>query len=134
MAVSKYPSHRLLTTIPVLRVFTSSLESCFDLPWQSQRPQSGTGSGVYMGEQLILTGAHVVNDATFIQVQKLSSARRVVAELKSICHDADLALLKVDDPRFFEDLEIAKLGELPELKDQETMLTCSTYREAEKRS
>ena len=103
---------------PVLRVFTTSLESCFDLPWQSQRPQSGTGSGVYIGDQLILTGAHVVNDATFIQVQKLSSARRVVAELKSICHDADLALLKVGDPSFFEDLEVAKLGNLPELKDK----------------
>ena len=103
---------------PVLRVFTTSLESCFDLPWQSQRPQSGTGSGVYMGEQLILTGAHVVNDATFIQVQKLSSAQRVVAQLKSICHDADLALLWVDDQEFFDDLEAAKLGELPELKDK----------------
>ena len=103
---------------PVLRVFTTSLESCFDLPWQSQRPQSGTGSGVYMGKQLILTGAHVVNDATFIQVQKLSSAQRVVAKLKSICHDADLALLWVDDQEFFDDLEAAKLGELPELKDR----------------
>lgn len=103
---------------PVLRIFTTSLESCFDLPWQSQRPQSSTGSGVYLGDQLILTNAHVVNDATFIQVQKLSSAHRVVAELKSICHDADLALLWIKDESFFNDLEPAKIGRLPQLKDK----------------
>jgi S1-C subfamily serine protease len=103
---------------PVLRVFTTSMETCFDMPWQKQRPQKGTGSGVYLGDNLILTGAHVVHDATFIQVQKLSSAERTIAVIKSICHDADLALLSVKDEDFLSDLDPAPLGALPELKDR----------------
>lgn len=103
---------------PVLRVFTMSMDRCFDLPWQRQRPSKGCGSGVYLGENLILTGAHVVHEATFIQVQKLTAAERVIAEVRSICHDSDLALLSVTDPSFLEDLQPATLGALPELKDK----------------
>ena len=102
---------------PVVRVFTTRMETCFDLPWQRKRPQKGSGSGVYLGDHHILTGAHVIQGATFIQVQKLSSPDKVIAEVKSICHDADLALLSVSDASFFEDLEAASIGALPELKD-----------------
>ncbi len=103
---------------PVLRVFTTHMEPCFDIPWQTKRSQKGTGSGVYIGQNEILTGAHVVNDATFIQVQKLTSPDKVVARVRSICHDADLALLCVDDEDFLSELTPADLGPLPELKDQ----------------
>lgn len=103
---------------PVVKVFTTSMESCFDLPWQRKRPQKGRGSGVYLGNQMILTGAHVVHDATFIQVQKLSDPDRTIAEILSVCHDADLALLTVKDDTFFDDLTPASLGALPELKSR----------------
>ena len=84
---------------PVVRVFTTRMETCFDLPWQRKRPQKGSGSGVYLGDHHILTGAHVIQGATFIQVQKLSSPDKVIAEVKSICHDADLALCLSLTPR-----------------------------------
>ena len=103
---------------PVVRVFTTRMETCFDIPWQRKRPQKGTGSGVYLGGQLILTGAHVIQGATFIQVQKLTSPDKVIAEVSSVCHDADLALLHVRDEGFLSDLESASIGELPELKDR----------------
>ena len=103
---------------PVVRVFTTSMPTCFDMPWQKKRPEKGSGSGVFLGDGLILTGAHVIHEATFIQVQKLSSAKRVIAELYSVCHDADLALLKVEDENFFNDLQPATVGELPNIKDQ----------------
>jgi S1-C subfamily serine protease len=103
---------------PVLRVFTTALESCFDLPWQTKRPNKGTGSGVYLGNGEILTGAHVIQDATFIQVQKLSAPDKIIAHVSSICHDCDLALLSVDDSDFLKDLEPASIGELPNLRDR----------------
>ena len=105
-------------TSPVVRVFTTRMETCFDLPWQRRRPQKGTGSGVYLGDHQILTGAHVIQGATFIQVQKLTSPDKVIAEVTSVCHDADLALLSVKDEVFLSDLEPASIGELPELKDR----------------
>jgi S1-C subfamily serine protease len=94
------------------------METCFDLPWQRRRPQKGSGSGVYLGDHQILTGAHVIQGATFIQVQKLTSPEKVIAKVTSICHDADLALLSVQDEEFLSDLEPASIGDLPELKDR----------------
>ena len=102
---------------PVVRVFSTHMEMCFDIPWQTKRTQKGTGSGVYLGNNEILTGAHVVSSATFIQVQKLSSPDKVIAQVKSICHDCDLALLTIQDDDFLNDLEAAPLGDLPELRD-----------------
>ena len=94
------------------------METCFDIPWQKRRPQKGSGSGVYLGDHQILTGAHVIQGATFIQVQKLTSPDKVIAEVTSVCHDADLALLSVKDEQFLSDLEPAAIGDLPELKDR----------------
>lgn len=105
-------------TSPVVRVFTTCMETCFDIPWQKRRPQKSSGSGVYLGDHQILTGAHVIQGATFIQVQKLTSPEKVIAEVISVCHDADLALLLVRDADFLGDLEPASIGDLPELKDR----------------
>ena len=102
---------------PVVRVFTTQMETCFDIPWQTKRSTKGTGSGVYLGGNEILTGAHVVHNATFIQLQKLTSPEKVVAKVISICHDCDLALLSVEDNSFFSDLEPAQIGKIPELRD-----------------
>ena len=62
--------------------------------------------------------AHVVADATFLQVQRTANPEKTVARVKSICHDCDLALLEVTDPNFMDGVEIAELGELPNLQDR----------------
>lgn len=102
----------------VVRVFATTQAPDHDNPWQSRTPQSSTGSGVVIRSRQILTGAHVVADATFLQVQKISSPEKVLARVAAICHDADLALLSVDDPAFFDDISPASLGDLPELRDK----------------
>jgi len=100
----------------VLRVFTTSMSPSFRVPWQMKRTVNSTGSAVYLGNNEILTGAHVVTDATFIQVQSLYSADKFVARIKSISHDADLALLELEEPAHLEEVPVATIGGLPELK------------------
>lgn len=102
----------------VVRVFATTQTPDHDNPWQSRTPQSSTGSGVVIRSRQILTGAHVVADATFLQVQKISSPEKVLARVAAICHDADLALLTVEDPDFFADISPAQLGDLPQLRDK----------------
>ncbi|ACY19155.1 S1C family serine protease [Haliangium ochraceum] len=102
----------------VVRVFATCQFADYDNPWQAHGPSRGTGSGVVIAGQRILTGAHVVAHATFLQVQKQSDPDKAVAHIVAICHDCDLALLAVDDPAFFADLEPAAIGELPELRDK----------------
>lgn len=69
-----------------------------------------------IGENEILTGAHVVANATFLQVQKLSAPDKFVARVHAVSHDCDLALLRVEDPRFAHDVQPADLGALPDLR------------------
>ena len=66
----------------------------------------------------VLTGAHVVANATFLQVQKVSDPDKLVAEVASICHDCDLALLEVSDESFMEGIDAHELGGLPRLRDR----------------
>ena len=102
----------------VVRIYATSQDPDYDCPWQARTPSSGTGSGVVIGEGKILTGAHVVANATFLQVQKISDPNKAVAKVAGICHDCDLALLQVDDPAFMNGVTPAEIGDLPALRDR----------------
>ena len=67
--------------------------------------------------QRILTGAHVVANATFVQVQKQSDPKKVTARVVAISHDCDLALLEVDDKAFGRGIKPSVVGDLPKLRD-----------------
>src|ERR1044071_4415273 len=105
-------------TAAVVRVFATTQDPDYDAPWQNRTPSSSTGSGVVIAPGRILTGAHVIANATFVQIQKISDPVKTVARVIGVCHDADLALLGVDDRHFMEGIEPAKLGELPDLRDR----------------
>lgn len=102
----------------VVRIYATSQFPDYDSPWQAQPPSGGTGSGVIIGPREVLTGAHVVANATFIQVQRVEDPDKVVARIKAISHDADLALLEVDMENFADGIEPATVGELPHLRDE----------------
>lgn len=106
----------------VVRVFATTQEPDYDCPWQSHRPASCTGSGVLIGPTRILTGAHVVSNATFIQVQKIFNPDKAVAEVEAVCHDCDLAVLQVKDPAFFAGIAPAQIGQLPRLGDKVSVI------------
>ncbi len=101
----------------VVRIYATSQSPDYESPWQASAPTSSTGSGVVIGPGRVLTGAHVVADATFLQVQKVSDPNKMVASVLAINHDCDLALLTVEDPRFMEGVTPELLGELPQLRD-----------------
>jgi len=103
----------------VVRIFATAQESDYESPWQATRPTSGTGSGVVVAPGMILTGAHVVADATFIQVQTSTHPDKFIARLAAVCHDSDLALLEVEDEEFRAETTVAALGDqLPDLQDK----------------
>ena len=89
-----------MTHPQVVRVYSTYQDPDYECPWQSVAPRGSTGSGVMIAPQRILTGAHVVANATFVQVQKQSDPKKVTARVVAISHDCDLALLEVDDKAF----------------------------------
>ncbi|RVU84065.1 serine protease [Leucothrix sargassi] len=82
-------------------------------PWNSYINRS-TGSGFIIDGNRILTNAHVVSNATFIEVRKHGQTQRYEAQVEHISHDSDLAIvtLKNDVPDFFK-TDFLTLGSLP---------------------
>jgi S1-C subfamily serine protease len=101
----------------VVRVYATYQDPDYECPWQSVAPRGSTGSGVVIAGGQILTGAHVVANATFVQVQKQSDPTKVPARVTAISHDCDLALLTIDDKAFVRGIKPAVLGDLPRLRD-----------------
>jgi len=98
----------------IVKVYVVSNSPDYYNPWSMQGPRGGSGSGCIIENNLILTNAHVVSDHTFLQVRKYGETERHRAEVVSVSHLTDLALIKVEDPGFFEDEPFLTFGELPE--------------------
>lgn len=101
----------------VVKIFVTSNSMDYYRPWQSQGSTANSGSGCIISGNRIVTNAHVVTDATFIQVRKESNPKKYTARIEAIGHDSDLAILTVDDPEFFKGIEPLEFGELPQLQD-----------------
>ena len=82
-------------------------------PWKMKPTSQGQGSGFLIHDNWILTNAHVVSDSRMLLVNKISSAEPFLADVLAIAHDSDLALLKVRDPKFYQDLNPLELGGIP---------------------
>jgi S1-C subfamily serine protease len=106
----------------VLKVFATQLSPNYGAPWKPGAARTVSGSGFVIDGHRILTNAHVVSDTTFIQVRKYGDSERVPARLLYVSHEADLALLTVDAPRFFDPITPLRLGGLPELRQEVLVL------------
>jgi S1-C subfamily serine protease len=106
----------------VVRIYATTQDPDCDSPWQARVPAHSTGSGVVIARNRVLTGAHVVANCTFLQVQKISDPNKAVARVIGICHDCDLALLEVDLPHFMDGIVAAEIGDLPDLRDRVSVI------------
>ncbi len=102
----------------IVKVYTVHNVPDYYNPWNMRGTQSSTGSGCIIEGRRILTNGHVVRDQTFIQVRRFGESRRYQARVLFVSHQADLALLTVDDPAFFNDVEPLTFGELPHPQDE----------------
>ena len=97
----------------VVKIFTVSVEPDYFRPWQMKSQRASSGTGVLIEGKRILTAAHVIDNGVFITVKKSSDPEKYIAHVKWISHEADLALLEVEDQSFFEGMKGLKLGDTP---------------------
>jgi S1-C subfamily serine protease len=71
---------------------------------------------------MILTNAHVVANQAFLEVQKYGERKKYIAKVYAVSHQADLALLIVDDKKFFDDSVPLELGDLPQVEQRVVVL------------
>jgi S1-C subfamily serine protease len=112
------PSSAAEPSDAVLKIYSTQLTSDYGAPWKPGSSRSVSGSGFVISGGRILTNAHVVSDATFIQVRRYGDAERVPARVLHVSDAADLALLTVDEPGFFDSIAPLELGDLPELRQE----------------
>ena len=97
----------------VVKIFTSSAKPDQTRPWQMNGQHYSSGSGAIIDNNFILTSAHVVDSGVYIEVRKESSPKKYISHVKWISHEADLALLEVEDKTFFENTKVLKFDGLP---------------------
>ncbi len=81
-----------------------------------QQEKKINGSGCIIYGSMVLTSAHVVSNQAFIEVRKAGESRRYQAHLLYVSHEADLALLAVDNDQFFQGVHSVEIGELPDIQ------------------
>lgn len=105
-----------ITKQAIVKIYTVSKKLNYQEPWASSMRQS-TGSGAIIENNYILTNAHVVANETFLEVQRYGQRKRYIANVVFVSHQADLALLKVEDKDFFEGVTPLTFGTLPEVEE-----------------
>jgi len=101
----------------VIKIYTTAAAPDYFTPWRLLTPRQSSGSGTVIAGNLILTNAHVIANASFVQAQKHNDPERYEAEVVFVSHAADLALITVNDDSFFNDLRALTFGELPKTRE-----------------
>lgn len=105
----------------IVKIYCVSNSPDYDNPWNMLGPRYGSGSGCIVSGNRILTNAHVISDQTYIQVRLHGHSKKYKARLAAVSHEADLALLTVDDAAFFHGAEALEIGELPHVQQEVTV-------------
>lgn len=101
----------------IVKIVTVSKSADYRSPWNVAIHQSSGSGSIIQGDR-ILTNAHVVANATFIEVIRHGETKHYKAYVEYVSHQADLALLRVVDSKFFDGATALKLGTLPALQDR----------------
>ena len=106
----------------VVQITTFKQPPHWDEPWRSGNVRASTGTGFVIPGNRIITNAHVVAWEKEILVRSYQRPRSYVARAHFVAHDADLAILEVEDPEFFAGIEPLRLGGLPEVRSTVTTI------------
>lgn len=104
----------------LVKIFTVFQSYSYLEPWNESVARA-TGSGCIIEGNRILTNAHVVANQTYIEIQKYGERKRYRARVLFISHQADLALLGVEDEQFFDNTRALEFDALPYVQQEITV-------------
>jgi S1-C subfamily serine protease len=100
----------------VIQITTFSQQPTWDTPWRFDQVRKASGTGFVIGGKRIMTNAHVVDWGRQILVRRYQDPRPYIARVKFFASDCDLAILEVDDERFFNGMQALEFGDLPQVR------------------
>ncbi|CAK9084772.1 Protease Do-like 10 [Durusdinium trenchii] len=111
----------------VVKIFNTRQRPGWTVPWQDQPVESTSGSGAVIATRLglgsevgraVLTAAHVIADSRYLQVQRTNDrfgGEKFRAHVVAVCHEIDLALLRLEEEEVLEEMEPLVVGSATEL-------------------
>jgi len=100
----------------VVRILSTSQHPDYRQPWTGGEVVRSSGSGFIVEGNRIITNAHVVSNAKFLSVTREGMPAVFPARVLFVAHDCDLAMITVDDERFFAGTTTLPLGGIPEME------------------
>lgn len=101
----------------IVKVYSVRNQPDYQKPWETVIKRSN-GSGFIIADNKILTNAHVVADQTFIEVRRHGQAKRYRAQVVSVAHEVDIAILSVKNNAFFSGVTPLEFADLPEIRQE----------------
>ncbi len=102
----------------VVRVLATQRRPDLHRPWTHIPQRDVNGSGVVVEGRRILTNAQVVKYASRILVEPDHTGEKLTATVEFLADDMDLAVLKLEDPVFFDNHPpLPRHAGLPKVKD-----------------
>ncbi len=110
-------TNEVLIKNAIVKIYTVVKVPNYHQPWNVSMMQI-SGSGSIIEGNRILTNAHVVANQTFIEVKRYGQTKKYQAKVLHISHQADLAILGVDNPEFFKSVTPLRFGKLPAVQQK----------------
>ena len=102
----------------VVKVYLTKQAWDFSQPWAKQGAVAAVCTGFFIKEG-ILTNAHCVSDATFMQIEIPGVSDKVEVERVAVSHDVDLALVRLKNSNDLpKNITYIHFGDLPKLRDK----------------
>ena len=106
----------------VVRVYCTHSPPNFAMPWQRLKQEFSSSTGFVIAGRRLLTNAHAVEFGSLIQVKKRESEDKYVASVAAVGHECDLAVLTVEDDKFWEGLHPLTFGSVPDLLEEVSVI------------
>ncbi|MCP1224829.1 serine protease [Sebaldella sp. S0638] len=102
----------------IVKIYSTHQQYDFRSPWQNGSDYNSTSTGFIVDGNRIITNAHAVLSNRFLQVRKEGEAKKYKASVEFISEEYDLALIKVDEPGFFNGTVPLKFSGIPMNRDK----------------
>jgi hypothetical protein len=88
--------------VPVVRVNATDQAWDFFHPWTKHAPYSRRGLGAVLPNGEVLVTAEMTANTNYLELERAESGEKVPATVQAVDYEADLALLKPQDPGFLK--------------------------------
>ena len=95
--------------LSIIRVNVTTQGYNFHRPWQMRTPTTKTAIGIIIGDRRVLVTSEFLANHRYVELEKIDSGKKGGARVDIIDYEANLALIRPEDPEFLENMRPLEL-------------------------